>query len=176
MTDGQGQSDGDLWRAYCAGDDGAFGVLYGRYREWAFRVACRVARDEGEAADAVQEAFIYLVKHRKRLVVEGKLTTILYRAVRSAAATLRRKSRRLRFGESGESERDAALPRAGVDEELARVLEALPVGQREVLLMRVVDGMSVEEVARALEVPEGTVKSRLHGAVKALEDALREPE
>ena len=51
---------------------------------------------------------------------------------------------------------------------LAAAVSKLPDGQREVLLMRVVDEMSVTEIALALGVPEGTVKSRLHHAVGAL--------
>jgi RNA polymerase sigma-70 factor, ECF subfamily len=173
VADWSNASDIELFAAYCAGDDRAFEALYERYREWAFRIACRFARDEAEAADAVQDAFVYLIRRRKSLRLEGRFTTLLYPVLKSTGLALRRKSKRLKFGEGTEEESEAALPRPGEDVELARAIAALPDGQREVLLMRIVDGMSVEEVARALVVPEGTVKSRLHGAVKALKETLK---
>jgi RNA polymerase sigma-70 factor (ECF subfamily) len=58
--------------------------------------------------------------------------------------------------------------------ELAAVLDGLPEGQREVLLMRFVDGMSLQEIAAALSIPEGTVKSRLHYGLRTLRLALQE--
>ena len=53
------------------------------------------------------------------------------------------------------------------------MVRALPEGQREVLLMRFVDDMSLREIAQALALPTGTVKSRLHRAVEALKDDKR---
>ena len=52
--------------------------------------------------------------------------------------------------------------------ELAAVLAALPPGQREALLMRFVDGMTLTEIAAALRIPCGTVKSRMHNALQTL--------
>ena len=51
---------------------------------------------------------------------------------------------------------------------LAELMEALPVGQREVLQLRFADGLSLAEIAQALQVPLGTVKSRLHNAIEAM--------
>jgi RNA polymerase sigma-70 factor (ECF subfamily) len=51
---------------------------------------------------------------------------------------------------------------------LAELMEDLPVGQREVLMLRFADGLSLAEIAEALQIPLGTVKSRLHGAIEAL--------
>ena len=53
-------------------------------------------------------------------------------------------------------------------EDLAAVLSILPAAQREVLFMRFLDGMSLEEIAAALSIPKGTVKSRIHNALQAL--------
>ena len=57
---------------------------------------------------------------------------------------------------------------AGARGELAAVLAALPETHREVLLMRFVDGLALEEIARALDIPLGTVKSRMHNALASL--------
>ena len=62
------------------------------------------------------------------------------------------------------------------DGELGELLRTVPEGQLEVLLMRVVDGMSVEEVAAALGLAEGTVKSRLRAALAKLRSALKDYE
>ena len=52
-------------------------------------------------------------------------------------------------------------------------MAGLPEGQREVLLMRFVDGMSLQEIADALDIPEGTVKSRIHNAIATLRTDAR---
>ena len=51
---------------------------------------------------------------------------------------------------------------------LAEIMEDLPVGQREVLMLRFADGLSLAEIAEAIQIPLGTVKSRLHGAIESL--------
>jgi len=58
---------------------------------------------------------------------------------------------------------------------LLRAIDALPDGQREVVMMRFGSGMALGDIAMALGVPTGTVKSRLHHALRALEERLREP-
>ena len=74
----------------------------------------------------------------------------------------------------GDDEALGELPAPAVQDsensrsELASVLAALGKNQREILLMRFVDGMSLQEIADALNIPLGTVKSRLHHALKAL--------
>ncbi len=156
----------------------AFETLYRRHRDMALRVARRFARDDAEAMDAVQEAFIYLARNLDRLArpggLTGRLSTLLYPVVKNSALALARKSKRLRFGDGLSDDERTSEPRAETVESteeraaLAAALAALPEGQREVLLMRTVDGMSVAEVARALDIPEGTVKSRLFHAAAAL--------
>jgi len=62
---------------------------------------------------------------------------------------------------------------SGTRSELAEVMAALPAAQREVVLMRYVDDMTTQEIAAALNIPVGTVKSRLHNALRTLRDDAR---
>lgn len=179
------RSDIDLLRIAAGADacaEEAFATLYRRHRDFAFRVARRFARDDAEAMDAVQEAFVYLVRNAERLArpgaLTGRLTTLLYPVIKNSALALTRKSRRLRFVDAVPSRGATAAPAPMTDasertRRLAEALEALPEAQREVLFMRVVDGMSVSEVAAALGVSEGTVKSRLFYAMGTLRDDPR---
>jgi RNA polymerase sigma-70 factor (ECF subfamily) len=144
-----------------------------RHRDWVYRLACRFTGEDAAALDVVQEAFAYLLAQFPGFRLTAKLTTFLYPVVKNTALAAKRRSRRLKFGETPEVE-DAsgsagelvAMPSG----ELSELLKTLPEGQLEVLLMRVVDGMSVEETSAALGLAEGTVKSRLHHALEKLRE------
>lgn len=128
--------------------------------------------------DAVQEAFLYLHRKGRGLRLTARFTTFLYPVVRHES---QRQMRRARRGNPVSI--DTAAPRVlwdqrdeiGEDvlEHLARALAALPDTQREVVLMATADGMTHGEIAVALQIPLGTVKSRLHAAMKALRSDAR---
>jgi RNA polymerase sigma-70 factor (ECF subfamily) len=165
------RSDQELVDACNAGDAEAFGAIYRRYRGWAIGVAYRFTGERESALDVAQEAFVYLLSRFPGFRLSGGgLAALLYVALRNGAYTRARRRRSAARWDGG----GAGTPVRGeglLDEASGRLreaVEALPEGQREVLLMRVVDGMSVREIARALSVPEGTVKSRLHHALAAL--------
>jgi len=105
-----------------------------------------------------------------------KLTTFLYPAVKNIALTLRRKRGR---GGAADAVLDQVAAPGDSPEQRSRegdligVLAALPQAHREVLLMRFVDGMSLEEIAESLQIPMGTVKSRLHNAIAKLREDRR---
>lgn len=156
----------------------AFEALYLRHRDFVFRVARRFAGDDEAAMDAAQEVFAYLLKKLPRLSLTGKLSTYLYPIAKSCGLDKRRKAigERRRIEARGAA-RGSPMTVEGTHNpepspELARALDQLPEAQREVLLMRIVDGMSVEEVAAALGVPGGTVKSRLYHALAAMREKL----
>jgi len=168
------RSDQELVDAANRGDAGALGALYLRYRDWAVGLAYRFTGDPEAAQDVAQEAFAYLLGKFPGFRLRAKLTTFLYPAIKNTALAAKRKMRPELAGEVGlEAFADAAAV-GGVEGRaaLAAAVGRLPDGQREVLLMRVVDEMGVSEIALALGIPEGTVKSRLHHALGALrEDA-----
>lgn len=171
-------SDAALVAKAQRGDEEAFALLYRRYRDWCVRVAWRFSRDEAAAWDATHDAFAWLLKKLPTLRVEGRLSSLLYPVVKNAATTAARKEgmRARHEGERSTAQGEIAGAVAGAADssrELERALAALPDAQRETLLMRAVDGMSMEEIGRALGVPAGTVKSRLHHALGAMRDNER---
>ena len=169
-------SDQELVAAVNGGDWGAFDALYYRYRDWTFRLAWRFSGNEVDAQDVVQEVFVYLAgKLRVGLDLRAGMTTLLYPAVKHTALALKQKRGRMR-GMPEEMEVEAVPAAAeleGVRAELAEVLRGLSEAHREVLLMRFVDDMTLEEIGVALGVPVGTVKSRLHHAIGGLKEDPR---
>jgi RNA polymerase sigma-70 factor, ECF subfamily len=158
------RTDVDLIHAANHGDVAAFDVLYFRYRDWVTRLAFRFTGNRDDALDVLQETFAYLVRKMPELTLTAAMTTFLYPVVKNNSLGLLRKRR-------GLAELPDDLPvQAGetVGSELPAAIAKLPPGQREVLLMRFVDGMQLNEIATALGIPVGTVKSRLHNAIATL--------
>lgn len=170
-------ADAVLVKLAAAGDSQAFATLYARHKDYAMRLAMRFTRDHEAAADVVQETFIYLVRKMPTLELTAKMTTYLYPVVKNIALTAKRKDRaRLRLVREDGSDVEIAAPTpadARNPASLASVIAILPEHQQEVLLMRFVDDMSMEQIATALSIPGGTVKSRLHLAIKTLREDPR---
>lgn len=162
------RSDAELVEAGNRGDSAALGELYRRHRDWAASLAYRFTGEREAALDVMQEAFVYWFSRFPGFELRAKVTTFLYPVIRNGALAARRKKRP---GGAGEVELEMfAAPEAsgGSSVPVSEAVSRLPAGQREVLLMRAVDEMSVSEIALALGIPEGTVKSRLHHAIGAL--------
>jgi len=160
------RSDEALIAAVNHGDTAAFETLYYRYRDWVVHMAFRFTGDRDAALDVLQETFLYFSKKFPGFRLTAKLTTFLYPAVRNYSIAARRKNERF-VSEDAVSDMPAA---SAAQEGLTEVLAHLPAEQREVLLLRFVDGMSMEEIAAVVRIPAGTVKSRLHYALKALRE------
>ncbi|MFZ4575192.1 MAG: RNA polymerase sigma factor [Phycisphaerales bacterium] len=166
-------TDEALVDALNRGDAHAFERLYNRHREWVWRVAVRYLGDESEAWDVVQVVFMDFLKRFPGFRLTSRLTTYLYPVTRHFAYALARKRKRAAVGLDDSAPLPArAGPEIERDERLARLSQALallPAIHAEVLLMRYVDDMSMEEIGAALGVPPGTVKSRLHHALAKLQ-------
>lgn len=164
------RSDLQLVTDLNAGDVSAFDALYYRHRDWVVRLAARFTGHEDDALDVLQETFAYVLRKFPGFQLTASMTTFLYPVVKHLALAARRK--RLRM--AGEEALLTAAPSANDPEpfgpraELAAVLAGLPEAHREVLLMRFVDGLALEEISVALDIPLGTVKSRIHNAVATL--------
>jgi RNA polymerase sigma-70 factor (ECF subfamily) len=154
----------------------AFEALYRRHRDFVLRVARRFTRDRELALDALQETFAYLL-HKfppagDGLVLTARLSTLLYPAAKNAAITAVRKARR--SAGAGDAMLEDLPAEATADvEPIDAALAALSPERREVLTLRFVDDLSLAEIAAALDVPLGTVKSRLHLALKELREDNR---
>jgi RNA polymerase sigma-70 factor (ECF subfamily) len=151
----------------------AFDQLYARHREWVWRVAVRYLGDESEAWDVVQTVFMDFLKRFPGFVLTSRLTTYLYPVTRHFAYAAARKRKRIATGiDENAPLPSCAPPDAERDERLDRLNQAisrLPAIHAEVLLMRFVDDLSMDEIGAALGVPPGTVKSRLHHAIAKLQ-------
>jgi RNA polymerase sigma-70 factor (ECF subfamily) len=167
VAKGGSNVDQALIDAARAGDERAFETLYYRHREWVVRLALRFTGNEADALDVMQSTFAYLVDRLPRLTLTASMTTFLYPVVKHLAIDLKRKMRRQ---ETRADIPDVEAPaRDSVTrDDLAEALASLPDIQREVVLMRYVDDMTLGEIAAALVIPLGTVKSRLHNALDAL--------
>lgn len=172
MPDDDPRSDEDLVEAANRGDAAAFEALYWRYRDWVVRLALRYTRSEADALDVLQDTFAYLLRKIPDLHLTARMTTFLYPVVKHLSLALLKKKRRHVAGD--ELLRAQVAPEPDRTErqrgELAEVCAFLPQGQLEVLLMRFVDSMTLKEIAQALDIPLGTVKSRLHHAIKTLRE------
>ncbi len=185
------RSDGELVDAINTGDEGAFEALYYRYRDWVHSLATRFTHDHDLALDVMQETFAYVLRKCPSLKLTAEMKTFLYPVIKHTAIALRTKS--LRFASDDEALANLDAPPRGATgslpasadprgdpqgdpwaesprAELASALRLLPAGQRETLLMRFVDDMKLQEIADALSIPLGTVKSRLHHALKTLRE------
>jgi RNA polymerase sigma-70 factor (ECF subfamily) len=159
------RTDQQLVDAINRGDGDAFEVLYYRHRDWTMRLAMRFTGHHADALDVLQETFAYLARKFPGFVLTASLTTFLYPAVRNFSIAARKKRVRSSGG-------DDQLPliveptAASSDrEDMTVSLRNLSDAHREVLLMRFVDEMTQPEIAAALDLPLGTVKSRLHHAI-----------
>jgi RNA polymerase sigma-70 factor (ECF subfamily) len=163
------RSDESLVAALNGGDASAFDALYYRYRDWVVRLAQRFTQNPDDALDVLQETFSYVFGKFPGFVLSARMTTFLYPVVKNLSIAARRRRERHSSDETApDPEATEEIHHHRARHELSVVLAALPEIQREVLLMRFVDDMSLLEIAAALGIPEGTVKSRLHNAIATL--------
>jgi RNA polymerase sigma-70 factor (ECF subfamily) len=154
------------------GDAEAFEALYHRYRDWVYRLAWRFTGSHQDALDVVQETFAYLLKKFPGFRLTASMTTFLYPVVKHLSLNMRRQGPLDRADDAALRTMCASRPPTA-RAELAAALAALPDEQREVVLMRFVDGMSLQEIAAGLHIPLGTAKSRLHNGLRKLRDDPR---
>jgi RNA polymerase sigma-70 factor (ECF subfamily) len=169
-----GRSDEELVEACRSGETSAFDLLVGRWEDKIRGAAWRVLGSEEEARDVAQEAFLKAYRGLDAFTSEARFSSWLYQiALNLCRDRLRR--RRTRASVSLEELEEAGPvlvePRPGAHElalqnDLARVVRravsALPLEQREVLILKEYEGLTFLEIAQALDVPISTVKTRLY--------------
>jgi RNA polymerase sigma-70 factor (ECF subfamily) len=168
-------SDEELVARANRGDTAAFEALYRRHREWVLALALRHARDREEALDVLQDTFATFLARFPGFRLTGTVRGYLYPVVTHRCVSLARKRRKVvplrPEMERGVSESPDASEPPG---DFARLVDGLPEGQREVVRLRFALGMKLQEIAEALDLPLGTVKSRLHHALATLRERHRE--
>lgn len=182
-------SEPELVSRAAAGDGAAFEVLMRRYNRLLFRTARSIVRNDAEAEDAVQEAYLRAWRALGDFRARSRLSTWLVRIVANEAlGRLRRSGAHVIPLEaamtSPEPELRTALTdapdrgpehcvlRAQVRELMESRIDLLPEVYRTVFTLRAVEEMSVEEVAQALEIPEATVRTRYFRARGLLREGL----
>jgi RNA polymerase sigma-70 factor (ECF subfamily) len=165
------RSDDELLELAGKGDAQAFESLYRRHRDWVYRLAWRFTGNEADALDVVQETFAYVLRKLPGLHLTAAMTTFLYPVVKHLSLNVRRASCVARNASEKLSCTTQDAERTTHDAsrtDLASALTTLAPEQREVVLMRFVDDMSLEEIAQALKTPLNTIKSRLYRALDTL--------
>jgi RNA polymerase sigma-70 factor (ECF subfamily) len=188
------ERDRALVEAVQKGDRAAFRELYEAYHRRAFAVALGVVKNPDDARDIVQDAFIKVHKHIDGFQGSSSFYTWLYRIVMNLSIDQVRRSKKSKQVdyddgvareevEAGGGAATAGLPRVNPGESALRrelseaiqaALETLPEYHRAVIVLREVEGLSYEEMAEALEVPKGTIMSRLFHARRKMQEALRD--
>jgi RNA polymerase sigma-70 factor, ECF subfamily len=167
------------------GDQRAFKLLVERYQRKVYAVALGMLKDKEEAMDVSQEAFVKVYKYLDHFKGDASFYTWLYRITVNICIDIIRK----RAGAGGEAvEFDETMPmdvseanigalgsrlgtnpqksalRRELAEKIQEALAAVPEKHRAILLLREVEGMSYEDLSRTLDIPKGTVMSRLFHA------------
>ncbi len=187
-------SDEELLRAYRDGDSEAFKTLFGRYRGPLFNFLLRRVRDRGRAEELYQDSWTKVIERSAEFRGDSKFSTWLYTIARNACIDHQRKMKFRGHASLDETQRGAnqpmvervANPGLGPDqlasgqalrERIRIAVEELPEEQREVFLLRQLQGLGFKEVAEVVGVPVNTVKSRMRYALERLQlglDDLRE--
>jgi RNA polymerase sigma-70 factor, ECF subfamily len=180
-------SDDEVVRRVRAGETGLFEVVMRRYNQRLYRVARAILRDDAEAEDVTQQAYVNAYRHLDQFAGRALFSTWLTKiAVHEALARARRRGQ---FDEEAVHDWDGdtmgELKSPGPDPErraltgelralLESAIEALPEHYRAVFVMREVEGMSTAESAECLDITEETAKTRLHRARRLLRQTLYE--
>ena len=181
-------TESELVRAAQAGDQSAFGQLVTANQAMVYSLAYRMTGNPEDAADLTQEAFLNAWRSLGTFEGQSAFSTWIYRLTSNACIDfLRREKRRNSFSMTLEDEEDedrqADLPddrwspqreleRQEAQEAVRQGLAALSPEHREVLILRELEGLSYAEIAQALDLEEGTVKSRIARARLSLRDFL----
>jgi RNA polymerase sigma-70 factor (ECF subfamily) len=170
------RSDGALVRAAQRGSAEAFDELFRRHWPLAHRAAYLVVHDAAAAEDIAQEAFLAAIRALDRFDRRRPFAPWLHRIAVNRAIDFTR-ARALRR-EGGEVEGEAAAPggRDALSDELMAALAGLAPEHRAVVTLRHLLGYTPGEIAGILELPRGTVNSRLRRGLDALERCLGRPE
>ena len=175
-----------------AGDMGAFRQLVERHQRRAFSVALTLVRDENDARDIVQDAFTRAYKSLANFQGSSSFFTWLYRIITNLSIDLKRKPGRQTvdldersrtaednaetdfptLGRSHGSDPADFVRRGEIAVRLQAALDDLPSYHRAVIVLREVEGLSYEEMARSIGVSKGTIMSRLFHARQKLQRAL----
>jgi RNA polymerase sigma-70 factor (ECF subfamily) len=183
-------SDEDLMDYCVQGSEAAFADLVRRYKSRIVNLIYRFIRDHQRSEDLAQEVFVRVFLHRERYRKSGKFSTWIFTiAVNLAKNEIRRKVRLRNVlsleglqelaGQSGfflkdkKPDPDRDLERDQLGDLVTRAIEKLPQRYRMALVLRDIEGLSYEEIGDILQIPGGTVRSRINRARLMLKEKLK---
>jgi RNA polymerase sigma-70 factor (ECF subfamily) len=173
--------DADLIVRLQAGSLEALGVLYDRHRNLVYRTALAITGDAEAAGDLLQDVFLRLHRFADHVDVRRPLEPWLYRMTTNLSYTWVKRRRRWFYSLDDVAEwisgarRDSPASQAETDETWRSVQQAvlsLPLSHRGVVVLYYVNDLSLQEISEILDIPVGTVKSRLHYGRQALKKHL----
>jgi RNA polymerase sigma-70 factor (ECF subfamily) len=164
-----------------AGDADAFAALYHRHKEPLLAFCYRMLHNWEDAADILQDAFRYVHAHAATYQPTARFATYLFHIARNMCIDVLRRRRRWNLQQldteidlaDDAAPQDSPLEQEEVEASIQRALDDVPEPYREVLHLRIVQDLPYEEIARVVECPVGTVKSRLHTGLGLLRQALK---
>ena len=190
MSGKKHNTDDELMAAFIVGDSAAMETLFLRYRQSVYSWLLRMTGDAAEAEDIYQDVWLKVIRHAADYR-SGSFRAWLWQIVRNKATDRMRKMSPSLILDSpisaeGEGEEtivdqlsddraaDALMQIEEVERQrvVCEAIEALPMAQREVILLRVNGELPFKEIADMLATPIGTVLARMHKAVKSLKDTL----
>ena len=167
------------------GDLEALGELYERYKTQVYRTALAITHDEKAAEDILQEAFLRVHTYADRIDETRPLGPWLYRATVNLAYSWTSRVKRWlhslqdvldRWTSPAQWRPEAVTEERERRQNLQQVIDALPPRHRAVIVLYYLEELSLKEIAYVMDVPEGTVKSRLHYARERLRRSILERE
>jgi len=170
-------TDVEILRSVAGGHQGAYGEIFLRHRQRAFALAYQYLHDGEDAKDIVQDAFIKAFQNLSKFNLDRKFGPWLLTIVRNLSIDLIRRRKKVSPGGLSEvladpNAHDSAEKRV-LRGEIWSALMQLNPNQREIIFLKDYQGHSYVEIAEILEIPLGTVMSRLHHARRNLVQALR---
>jgi RNA polymerase sigma-70 factor (ECF subfamily) len=175
--------DRELITRLKSGDLGALGDLYSRYRHQIYRTALAITHETAAAEDILQECFLRVYTYADRIDETLPLSPWLYRVTVNLSYTWTKRHQRHRISIDNFIDRLISPPRQAPEsaaehtelrETIHEAIDSLPFGQRVVIVLHYLNGMSLAEIAEVLDCPVGTVKSRLYHARQNLKEKLEQ--
>ncbi len=163
---------GDLLAKIANKDGVAFERLYDLFSNRVYRYAFTILHDEHLAEEIMQETMIAVWKGADRFAGRSKPSTWIFGIARNQALALLRREHRVTRREFTERVEDDPAPRLLAEKKVKEALDTLSSDHREVLFLTFFEGLSYGEIAAILEIPAGTVKSRMFHAKRRMAEAL----
>lgn len=186
MPENHRYTDEELIHRFQKGDEAAYLELVKRYRDKLTNFAYRFMGNPEDAEDIVQDTFVKLFTHRHFYRNIAKFSTWIYTITANLAKTELRKRKRRKvsyLSQMGTEDKDFDIPGEDTTDEYTEgrfaksriqdAIQTLPIHFRTAVILRDIQELSYEEISKILDVPLGTVKSRINRARLQLQEELR---